>query len=508
MLNYWFISRPKRKLVSVADVLGIAVDVSLNEDWNGQVSTHLSMEEALERKGLKRVGDRRDQGGSGARTYMAWLKSLGLVFKQNSTGKMKLTLAGEALLNGDPPVSVISHQVLRFQYPSAYSIGKRVDISSRFRIHPFWFLLRLLRESKLGYYITQEEIAWIVSTEAENESEECYKKIVQRILQYRESGFSIFSPDFKDTYTSFEGLNDIANTIINWLEYTQLIYREEGKVSVLEEKLEEVDRILSKPLPFIDRPADEEYFQRKYGIDPRHEKDTRNLSSTKSITPAVIAERQIKSAFLSYSVKKPVYSIDAAVVSSISTGTGFSSKVVEEVLQRSFPHGAIGGFMSNYFEMAFKGREDATDFEKATVEIFDRVFGYTSKHIGPIGLTPDVLVIADDDGYQGIIDNKAYSKYSISNDHHNRMVENYIKKIGNYSPSPLPLAFFSYIAGGFSSKIDSQLDRIRQDTGISGSAITVSNVIKMVEKQQQDPYSHTQLREIMGLGRQVLLGDI
>ena len=57
--------------------------------------------------------------------------------------------------------------------------------------------------------------------------------------------------------------------------------------------------------------------------------------------------------------------------------------------------------------------------------------------VGPIGLTPDVLVVSDDAGYQGIIDNKAYSKYSISNDHHNRMVENYIKRIDNYSPSSL-----------------------------------------------------------------------
>lgn len=508
MLNYWFISRPKRKLVSVAEVLGIAVDVSLNEDWQGQVSTHLSMEEALERNGLKRIGDRRDQGGSGARTYMAWLKSLGLVFKQKATGKMKLTLAGEALLNGDPPVSVLTHQVIRFQYPSAYSVGRRVDISSRFRIHPFWFLLRLLRESKIGYYLTQEEIAWIVSTEAENETDECYNKIVSRILQYRNSGFSIFAPDFQEIYTSFDGLNDIANTIINWLEYTQLIYREEGRVSVLEEKQQEVDAIISKKIPFIDRPEEEEYFQRKYGIDPRHEKDTRNLSAAKSITPAVIAERKIKSAFLAYSVKKPVYGIDATIVAAISDSTGFSVKTVEAVLQQSFPQGAIGGFMSNYFEMAFRGREDATDFEKATVEIFDRVFGYKAKHIGPIGLTPDVLVVSDDAGYQGIIDNKAYSKYSISNDHHNRMVENYIKRIDNYSPSSLPLGFFSYIAGGFSSRIDSQLERIHQDTGVRGSAITVSNIIKMIEKQQRDPYTHTQMREILGVGRQVLLGDI
>lgn len=508
MKNYWFISRPKRKLVSVAEVLGVAVDISLNQDWQGQVSTHLSMEEALESQGLKRVGDRRDQGGGGARTYMAWLKSLGLVFKQNRTGQMKLTLAGEALLNGDPPVNVLSHQVIRFQYPSSYSVGRGVNINCRFKIHPFWFLLRLLRESRLNCYITQEEIAWIVCTEAENETDECYNAVVQRILQYRESGHAIFSSDYRETYTSFEGLNDIANTIINWLEYTQLIYRGNGRVSILDEKIQEVEAIISRKLPFIDRPNDEEYFQRKYGLDPKHEKDTRNLSASRSITPAIIAERKIKSAFLAYSAKKPVYSIDAHVVAEISNITGFNQNLTETILLSSYPHGAVGSFMSNYFEMAFKGREDATDFEKATVEIFDRVFGFEAKHVGPVGLSPDVLVISDDAGYQGIIDNKAYSKYSITNDHHNRMVENYIKNVARYSSSSLPLGFFSYIAGGFSSKIDAQLDGIYQETGISGSAVTVSNVIKMVEKQQQEPYTHARIKEILGLGRQVLLQDI
>ena len=40
-------------------------------------------EEALEAAGLKRVGLRRDQSGSGGRTYGAWLVSLGLIFKQD-----------------------------------------------------------------------------------------------------------------------------------------------------------------------------------------------------------------------------------------------------------------------------------------------------------------------------------------------------------------------------------------------------------------------------------------
>ena len=107
-----------------------------------------------------------------------------------------------------------------------------------------------------------------------------------------------------------------------------------------------------------------------------------------------------------------------------------------------------------------------------------------------------------------MIDNKAYSKYSITGDHHNRMVHNYINNISNYSNSSYPLAFFSYIAGGFTDRINAQLLSVYNETGVNGSAVSVSNIIKMIEKHQDNPYTHKQLSEIFGLNRQVLLSDI
>ena len=69
MLNYWWVTRPKRKLDSVPEVLAAFADISLNQEWSGQRDTHMAYEEALEAAGLKRVGQRRDQSGSGGRTY-------------------------------------------------------------------------------------------------------------------------------------------------------------------------------------------------------------------------------------------------------------------------------------------------------------------------------------------------------------------------------------------------------------------------------------------------------
>lgn len=518
MINTWWVTRPKRKLNSVPEVLATLSEVSLNQEWEGQRDTHLTLEEALEEAHLKRRGERRDQTGGGARTYGAWISSLGLVFIQESTRKLKLTLAGEAIMNGDSPVEILKNQVLKYQFPSSFSLSRGVNVAPRFRIHPFRFLLKLLMDRRIAY-LTEEEIAKVVITQAENETDRCYESVVQKILLFREAGDASLEQDFNRRYAPKTGkvnpdhpyshLTDTANTFINWIEFTQLAVRDGNRsLRVIPEKINEITEILNSPSVFIDRPDEHEYFQRKYGLDPKHTKDTRNLLGTRTITASIIAEQQIKKAFISESLKSPITRITVPLVGKIADLTGIDGKFVEETLCRLFPHGAIGAFMAEYFEMAFHGRDDAIEFEKATTRLFEEVFGFESKHIGSKGLTPDVLIISDDCGFCGILDNKAYSDYSISNDHHNRMVHNYIEGFARYCDSRNPLAFFSYIAGGFCRTIDSQIVRIVEATGVHGSAISVSSVIKMVENQQAHPYSHTGIKDILSLDRQVRLSDL
>lgn len=516
MLNYWWVTRPKRKLNSIPEVLSTFAELSLNQQWEGQRDTHLSLEDALEQAGLKRKGERRDQTGGGARTYKAWVASLGLIFTQESTGKMMLTLAGEAIMAGDSPVEVLKNQVLKYQFPSSFSMSRNVQVHPRFKIRPFRFLLRLLSDSRV-MYLTEEEIAKIIAVEAENETEKCYEYVVEKIHEFREKGDTCLDPDFFEKYKPskddvnpdhpFSHLTALANTLINWLDYTQLIERDTGMVRILEEKRAEVNTILANVPPFIDRPEQHEYFQRKYGLDPRHKKDTRNLTATKTITAKIIAEQKIKQAFIGESLKRPIAKITPALVDRIVDQTGFEEKLVEETLLRLYPRGSVGAFMTEYFEMAFKGRDEATEFEKATVELFQDVFGFKAKHVGPIGLTPDVLLLSDSDGYQAIIDNKAYSKYTISNDHHNRMVYNYIQDLNRYSNSVAPLAFFSYIAGGFGKNFDNQVKAVSEATGINGSGMSVSNMIKLVECYDAKGYTHKNLRDIFSVNRQIRLGD-
>ena len=516
-LNYWWVTRPKRKLNSIPEVLAAFSNVALTVQWSGRRDIHILFEDELERTGLKRVGQRRDHSGSGGRTYQAWLSSLGLIFIQNDTGVPYLTLAGEAIMHGQNPVTVLKEQVLKYQFPSPFGI--KTHVAERFRIRPFLFLLRLLMDNRIEN-LSEEEIGKIVITNADRETDQCYEMVVNKLFAFRESGDASLPPDFLETHKSSRGsvnpehpylhLTDTANTMVNWLEYTQLIYRENGRIRISPDKREEVTNILNQNRPFLQRPEDHEFFQRKYGLDPGHVRDNRNLLNTQTVTTRAIEMQRIRQYFIALSMHRPIARIDQNLIAEIADGTGTTDSLIENVLYREYPHGAVGGFLVGYYEMAFQGRDEATDFEIATTNIFQDIFNFNATHLGQTGRisAPDVMLVSDSEGYQAIIDNKAYREYSVSGDHHNRMVHNYLENIGNYSTSNLPIGFFTYISGGFGANINQQIQSIAEESNIPGSGITVGNMIKLIEKHQENPYTHAEIRRLFGLNRQIQISDL
>jgi len=517
MINNWWVTRPKRKLVSVPEDLAVIASAAIDREWGGHRNLHLAVEDSLENAGLKREGERRDQGGGGARTYVAWLKSLGLLFTQRATGRLQLTLAGEELLKGKHPTYILTKQIFKYQFPSAFSVSRGVAVNPRFRIRPFKFLFRLLLDERIGY-LTQDEIAKIVITEAEDESAKCYERIVGRILEFRDRGDRCLPEDFEELYpstrrdvmtTAAVRLNDVANTIINWMEFTQFICRDSAqRIRIAPDEVSNVQAEVFRECPFIDRVSDEEYFQRKFGVDPWHSKDLRNLSGTETVTAKLVARSNVQRQFLAIASRKPLLDIGTELVDEIAEVTGLQCAEVEDMLRDLYPNGAIGSFLPSYNAMAFSGTEKATDFEKATAAIFKDVLGFESRHVGPIGRTPDVLIMSDADGYQAILDNKAYSDYTVTNDHANRMVTNYIGELSRYSPSRLPLSFFAYIAGGFGRTVDAGIREICGKTHVHGSAMPVGNLIRMIELHSERPYSHAQIRDVFSVDRRVTIDDI
>ena len=77
-------------------------------------------------------------------------------------------------MKGDSPVKVLKEQVLKYQFPSAFSLLQNVNVDKRFHIHPFWLMLKLMMDSRIQW-LTKEEIGRILATEGENETDKCYE---------------------------------------------------------------------------------------------------------------------------------------------------------------------------------------------------------------------------------------------------------------------------------------------------------------------------------------------
>lgn len=83
---------------------------------------------------------------------------------------------------------------------------------------------------------------------------------------------------------------------------------------------------------------------------------TSDLTNASTITARIIAEQKIKKAFIGESLRQPISSITAELIDKIVDVTGIDEHLVEETLRKYYPKGSIGAFMTEYFEMAFKGR--------------------------------------------------------------------------------------------------------------------------------------------------------
>lgn len=293
MLNYWWVTRPKRKLDSIPDILSCFAEVSLNCEWQGNVYTHLAFEDALEQHGLKRVGERKDQRGGGGRTYYAWLSSLGLIYKQSLTGQSLLTEAGKAIVERKDCEKILSSQVLKYQFPSPFSLSPqstKTRVHERFRIRPFRFLLKTLTDVRIGYRLSYEEIARVIAVHAYDESDTVYEDVISRILGYREDGVASLEDCFFTKYAPSSGkvnithpyshLDDLANTLVNWLQYTQLIGRDNTGIWIKDTKREDVYLILSDDTPLIECAENQELFQIYYGSVERKNNQDKSICST------------------------------------------------------------------------------------------------------------------------------------------------------------------------------------------------------------------------------------
>lgn len=519
--NTWWVTRPKRSLSAAPGALRELASAVAGKSWRDEnQETQRAYEKQLEKSQLKAARRKRDDNGGGPRTYMAWLRSLGLLW-EDPDHQLYLTLAGEAIVQGDQNIlEIMSRQILHHQFPSNYTTGRGLaSVSDRFQVRPFVFLLQLLLDERLEGYLTQkDDVAKIVLCYGTSNNQACVDDVVQRILALRREGNSSLPADYLASFRSrrskeetreklFANLNDIANTVGNWLSHTQLVHREHGGRWVIAPGAENAVRqtvqlMLEKPL--VGDVEDQERFQRRYGLTPGKKKDLRDVQAVQNIGPQAVLEQAIIKEYTEYATTHLVTQIDDALVSSIASKVAAEATTVRKVLRSRFKSG-MGGFLMAYTELSQGSNRTAAQFEKATAEIFEKIFGYRAKHIGAQALRPDVLLYSESEQYGAIVDTKAYSKkYTLSHDQRGVM-RNYVIDYPQYRLGEGPLAFFTYVVGAVGPNMNAQLEDVSQRSdGVPGSAITAHDIVLMVHRHLgEQPYTHAQFREMFSRNRVV-----
>ena len=504
--NHWFVSRQKRQLTTILQSLVAYSDVCIGRVWNHDLQ--IELEDVLGGREITEHGTlrarRTGQGGGGTRTLFKQMKDLGLVFLEEENKKCRLTLIGEELVKGNISfVEAMRLQLKRYQYPSAAVWSGSGSVDHNFRVHPFQFMFRLLRDPRLENVLTMDEMYGIVIHKAVSDSNAVFEEVVNQIIRYRQNitdGF-VYDTDTK-TYSN------IANTFFNYISLTQYVDRGHKTLSVRSGKETLVDDFIEESPSFIPYPEFQENYLRKYGRG-LVAMDRRNFNRENALSQRELNEARIRREYVLLALRTPITSISPEIVEIVSNNTGVDERTVERFLIQNYPHGNIDNFFLSYRELAHMGTAGAREFEIATCEMFKNIFCMNAEHVGPIGNTPDVFVSSDTEGYCGIIDNKAYKNgYSISGDHKRVMEDVYIPNYQAYGHTQLPLAFYTYIAGSFGTNINSQLATIKRDTGVDGSAMPVDIFINLAQDYADGGYNHSFLKNIFSVNREVCLADL
>ena len=339
--QHWFVSRQKRQLTTILSALIAFSDVCVGEKWAGNTELQLKFEDELQNRNITGHGTLRSrksgQGGGGIRTLFKQLKDLGLVFTEDDNGRCQLTLIGEELVKGNITfVSAMRLQLQKYQYPSAAVWAGSGSVDHEFKVHPFQFMFRLLRDPRLNNSLSMEEMAGIVIHYAKSDNAACFEDVVNKILQYRFSG----SVDGFVEDTKTKTYNNIANTFFNYISLTQYVDRGWKTLMIRSGKEADVDKFIQEKPKFIPNPELTENYQRAYGRG-NSAKDLRNFDFVDLKSQKELNEARIRKEYVLLALKTPITGITPDIVDIIVAHTGIDEKTVENFLVKHYPHGNI-----------------------------------------------------------------------------------------------------------------------------------------------------------------------
>lgn len=510
----WMFPRNIREIPpwKIAKICYLLQEQTNINQWVGNQQVQDAFSSALAEASLKSKSEDYSSNNGGARTYLAQLKLLGLVFQQKSeNNNIKLTLAGEDLVNGKPPLPILQAQLLNHQYPCTYSNLRGVKINPQIKIKPITFLLKLMMDKELNNYLTEDEIIICVIY---GHNTECYDLCKNKIKHLRSGSSleSLIDNPKEDLYTircknptfesRFNDLKDIANTCKNYMEscclISTLVDNNIKKITINNSYSEIIENAIKNINTFIPFDSNEEAFQRPYGCWNRN-KDTRKLKTKSKAKKINVGDSIIAGQFLQYCGEKPVLELPQEFIDHMINGFGFSKdqilKVITPLLNKSLSY-----YESTFVNLASGGQNTAEEFEKAVCKIFNDKLLFNStwtgrkrRQKGSVGAYADILIEALDNQHCALIDTKASPYYNLGSADYQKMSSNYMKNYKELTEDKeLALEFCLYVAGGFDkTSIENKISSFKSDNNIPVAAISAKCLLHITQetiKPEKQPW--------------------
>ncbi|ADU28490.1 AlwI family type II restriction endonuclease [Evansella cellulosilytica] len=488
MRKVWFITRPERDPkfhVDALRALQIATD-NFTVIWLGNRDAHKHYEAVLGSEELKR--DNISNDGSGGRTWAAMLRTFGYVYL-NSDGYLVLTKVGQKVLNSEKVRENISKQILTLQIPNAYFLdsGFRPKYEEDFQIRPARFLVRLVNQSILDYYVTKEEITFFALT-AKRDDE--IFNVTKRILDFRKASDTEKSQIKKSVATHFDhrqradsdardfasAHGDVAHTFMMLCDYTGFVDYVRGDALRLptdkQNTTSEMLNYMENRYPFNKRYLISlERFAENAGLDI----DSYKASAFGSLPPATNRGKSVKKVQRLLAAYPLVQGLTVEQIVEIleqELSTNEAKKFANELHNQNYES------LNDDFVEAYLYEENDRVFEDKTGEILRSIGFNVEMRPKPLGndvRTEIEILIHVDEETVCILDAKNYrEKFTLSANLASHMASEYIPNYHGYEGKSV--AYFGYVtANRFGG--ERHLEKICEKAKLINSEIQVSGVI-------------------------------
>lgn len=514
MRKIWMFPRNKRRMYPLDTALilrAMVVASELGSTWGGDQGQQNQFSKLLENYGLKSGGNQRDKNPGGSRTYEAQMRSLGLLYKDEG-GSLKLTQSGEDMVSFNQTSKTFQYQILKFQYPSAYSMGRNVNIDLSIKIRPFLFLLKLASDPELDGLSDRDMMIPVVFGESSDSYDLCKSKIIELRLH----GIESVVPDsgrIRTTKTQFNSyiqrikdIKDIANTFKNVLQGAGLVDLRlvDGETRVfpathIKERFSEIEN-----LPFVDFSDRLEQSTLQYGRRLGAIKDTRRVFMPSKNPELFTKSSVILQRFLD-TIDLPATQAEITVfVEKMQREFHIETPLIIEALSPVI-NSTKSYTGARLIELSKGGTKLAESFEKNVTKIFEVDFGYHAEWTGrrrssssTSGGYMDVFVVETGRNKCGIIDTKSMKQYDLPHQDVAKAKMTYIDTVSELfgNRGNLELEFVAYVSHliGQGAETRAQeifdaknvsvslisaygLNRMREDVDLLGNPIAVTNML-------------------------------